>query len=178
MSNNNNAILPLPNASHFSFTRDKYDSCEYDQYLQESTAPFQWISDHVYENNSHCHVDQSPFLQGNNSGIQRSDIDVESELKNITRANSRCPDKKYNPSKHTVQTRDYLSNCLDSRLVPEYTRTDKPCNLPGVSTFNLSIHPLCNEIQDLQKIHLNSYSGVNTRLVTRDAYAKQMGRLQ
>jgi hypothetical protein len=173
-----NPILPLPNSSHFSFTRDKYDSCEYDKYLQESTAPFQWLSDSIYENNSHCLVDQSPFLQGSAYGIQRNDIDVDSELKNITRANSRCPDKKYDPSKHTVQTPPSFSNCQDSRLVPEYTRVEKPCNLSGVSTFHLSVHPLCNDLQDLQKIHLNSYSGVNTRLVTRDTFSKQHGRTQ
>jgi hypothetical protein len=174
-----NPILPLPNASHFSFTRDKYDSCAYDKYLEESTGSFKWLSDPIYENPIQCHIDQSPFMRGNHAhGIQRTDIDVESELLNITRYNSRCPEKKYDPSKNIVNTRAYPSNCQDPYLVPEYTRIEKPCNLPGVSTYHLSIHPLCDDIQDLHKIHLNSYSGTNTRLSSRDAYAQKMGRTQ
>lgn len=174
-------IPPLPKVQpHHSFTRDLYDSCEYEKYVQESTGPFNWLSQKVYENPAECHVDQSPYMRGvSANGIERNDIDIESELRNITRINGRCPEMKYDPSKHTVDTPEYKGDCRNSALVPEYTRMDRPCNvLSGVSTFNLSIHPLCKDLQDTQRIHRNSYIGANTRLITRDAYAQKMGRPQ
>lgn len=173
-------IAPLPKIQpHQSFTRDLYDTCEYDKYLQESTGSFKWLSQQVYENPTNCHVDQSPFLRGSAYGVERNDIDIESELRNITRVNSRCPELKYDPSKHSVKTHNYKDDCRESGLVPEYTRMDKSCSpLSGISTFNLSIHPLCKDLQDTQRIHLNSYIGANTRLMTRDAYSEKMGRKQ
>lgn len=172
-------IPPLPKmSSHFSFTRDKYDSCEYDKYLQETNGPYQWLAQNVYENKDECHVEQSPYMRGVAAhGINRNVIDIESELLNITRPNSRCPDLKYNPTIHKTKTPEYKKNCENTFLIPEYTRMDKPCNVFSGVTIN-RFHPLHSDLQDYNKIHRNSYVGQNTRLITRDAYAKKMGRPQ
>lgn len=172
------ALPKIQKESHFSFTRDKYDSCEYDKYLQESQGAFKWLSQNVYENPEQCHVEQSPYMRGVAShGIKRNNVDIESELLNITRQNGKCPDLKYNPQRDIVKTPEYLNDCKDSPLIPEYTRMDKPCNVFSGITIN-RFHPLCEDLQDYNKIHKNSYIGSNTRLQTRDAYSKKMGRSQ
>lgn len=179
MSAGKPTILPLPQAgTHYSFTRDIYDPCEYNKYKQESEGPFNWLSQPLYESQNECHVDQSPYMRSNESqGINRTNIDVESELLNITRASSRYPGDKYNPNIHKIQKPKYINDCQDTSLQTEYTRMDKPCNVfSGVSTLDLTLHPLCSDLQDYNKIHKNSYAGANTRLMSRDTYAKQMGR--
>lgn len=171
--------LPKMNSgTHYSFSRDIYDPCEYNKYLQESQGPFKWLAQPVYEQAGECHVNQSPFMRSNESqGINRNNIDVESELLNITRQNARCPEMKYNPNVHKIKAPTYKGDCVDSKLVPEYTRVDKPCNVfSGVSTLDLTLHPLCSDLQDYNRIHRNSYIGSNTRLLSRDTYAKLHNR--
>jgi hypothetical protein len=170
--------LPKINSgTHYSFTRDIYDPCEYKKYKQESEGPFKWLSQDVYEQQNECHVDQSPFMRNNESqGINRQNIDVESELLNMTRQLGRCPEMKYNPNDNVFVPK-YKTDCKDSRLVPQYTRVDKPCNVfSGVSTLDLTLNPLCSDLQDYNRIHRNSYIGSNTRLMSRDTYAKQQNR--
>lgn len=163
--------------SHFSFTRDKYDPSEYNKYLQESQGAFKWLSQNIYENPDHCHVQQSPYMRGVAAhGINRNSIDVESELLNITRQAGKAPHLKYNPKRDIIKTPKYLNDCQNnSPLIPQYTRMDKPCNTFSGISIN-RFHPLCEDLQDYNKIHKNSYIGTNTRLQTRDSYAKKMGR--
>ena len=171
--------LPKMNSgTHYSFTRDIYDPCEYNKYLQESEGPFKWLSQPIYEQQGDCHVLSSPFMRSNESqGINRPNIDVESELLNMTRQLGRCPEMKYNPITNKTVAPQYKNDCVDSRLIPEYTRVDKPCNVfSGVSTLDLTLNPLTKDLQDYQRIHRTSYIGTNTRLLSRDTYAKQQKR--
>ena len=68
-----------------------YDKCAYDKDLSESVAPLNYrMYSGAHENCNKCKHDKiyRPFDL----------VDQESELKNITRANTRCPEFKYNPN--------------------------------------------------------------------------------
>lgn len=74
-----------------AYNRLSYDNCAYQKRLYESTSPLLYrLYEGNYENCNKCTYKNQfwrPFDL----------VDVESELKNITRPNSRCPQLKYNP---------------------------------------------------------------------------------
>jgi len=86
--------------------RLRYDRCAYQKTLYESTGPLQYmLYEGAHENCGKCtHEDKfyRPFDL----------VDVESELKNITRPASQCPQFKYSPtckpSKMCVSTHDKM----------------------------------------------------------------------
>jgi hypothetical protein len=74
-----------------SFNRLRYDNCAYDRTLHESISPLTYqLYEGKFENGGKC-VYKSQFYRPFDL------VDVESELKNITRANSKCPENKYLP---------------------------------------------------------------------------------
>ena len=76
------------------FTGTLYDKCQYQRTLNESVSPLQYqLLFAKYENCNKCVYDDNSFYVKNNSQI----VDMESELKNITRRYSKCPQYKYNP---------------------------------------------------------------------------------
>lgn len=155
--------------SHFSFTRNSYDDCALDKKNQESTSPFKWITDSsVVESNQSCFLKASPFQQNPFKSIPVGSVDIESDLRGQTFRASKCATHKYNPNKATpVETK--INDCKDEGLIPSYTRLNKSCNvLSGVSINRF--HPLCEDVQDLFKIHKNDYIGINTRLQIKDTF--------
>jgi len=89
-----------------SFNRLKYDKCETDQYNRDTTGPG------IYQNNTpimcnNCFND-NPRIINQMTGVSVSKdkdwrfysgpIDVESELFNLTRRNTKCSSVKYNPN--------------------------------------------------------------------------------
>jgi len=71
--------------------RIKYDTCEYQKSLYESTKPLSFqMFEGKYNNCGRCVHDKiyRPFDL----------VDIESELKNITRPASKCAQFKYNPN--------------------------------------------------------------------------------
>lgn len=78
-----------------SFTRSQYDSCAYAKEIQESTSPLEYfLFKGKYENCKQCPV--GSFTNNLPFGPK---ADVESELFGITREQTRCPERKYNPNK-------------------------------------------------------------------------------
>lgn len=158
--------------SHFSFTRSKYDKCALDKKQQESTDPFNWITDNSNtEHKKQCFLSAaSPFMQNPFRSIPKDKIDIESDLMGYNFNLSQCPEFKYNPN--TQKNYDIPFNeCLDKQLVPEYTRINKPCNV--LSGININrFHPLCEDLQVPTKIHSNDFIGVNTRLQVKDNFKK------
>jgi hypothetical protein len=68
-----------------------YDKCAYDKNLSESVAPLNYrMYSGAHENCNKCVHDKiyRPFDL----------VDQESELKNITRLSTKCPEFKYNPN--------------------------------------------------------------------------------
>lgn len=68
-----------------------YDKCAYQKELYESTSPLTY---QLYEG-KHEHCEKCMYKKAFYRPFDL--VDVESELKNITRANSHCPQYKYNP---------------------------------------------------------------------------------
>ena len=76
-----------------SSNRLTYDYCAYRRRLKESTDPFRYRMDmNPHENCNKCVYDK--FYKPNDPEI----IDIESELKNINRPATKCPEFKYNPT--------------------------------------------------------------------------------
>jgi len=76
-----------------SSNRLPYDECSYAQKIGDSTSPFQYRTYMgAYENCEKCKYDKfwKPF--------DVEIVDVESELKNITRPSTKCANLKYTPS--------------------------------------------------------------------------------
>ena len=115
--------------SHFSFTRSSYDRCALEKKDEESSAPFKWMTDvNVSESKDVCFESTSPFMQNPFKSIPSSVVDIESDLKGHKFDISKCPTHKYNPEQS--EKIDFkLNECKENRLVPEYTRTKRPCNI-------------------------------------------------
>ena len=159
--------------SHFSFSRSIYDECEVKSSDEQSVAPFNWTTDPaVVENKMSCFHAASPYSHNPYKSIPVDAIDAESDLKNLTRNLSRCPEKKFNPAEALNVAFPTTAECKDTSLVPEYTRTNKSCNIFAGITIN-RFDPLFENHQELHKIHHNAFAGVNTRLQIKDAYKKQ-----
>jgi len=155
--------------SHFSFTRNSSDACALEQKNKESSAPFSWTTDSmIRESPQSCFLATAPFSHNPFKSIPKESIDLESELRGQTRLLSKCTNDKYTPNSSNAKWN--INECTDIRLAPEYTRVDKSCNLPGVSINRFQ--PLCEDPQLATQIHSNTYAGVNTRLLVKDATKK------
>ena len=125
------------------------------------------------ESNNSCFQNQPPFMHNQFYSIPAKTVDFESELRGQTRNSSRCPSHKFNPSTDKFDTDNVvpMNKCANNDLVPEYTRLNKSCNVfAGVSINRFDY--LCDDLQDITKIHGNSFIGSNTRLVIKDALKK------
>ena len=83
-----------------SFTKNKYDSC----FMQQTDTSNKSIFDYVVNSSPHISAQECadytpPFLAYIPTGVKAMNIDLENDLKGITRPNSKCNDCKYNPSK-------------------------------------------------------------------------------
>lgn len=156
-------------SAHFSFTRSLYDDCSLEKKQQESEGPFKYATDSsVVESKESCFLGAAPFQHNPFHSVPTSSVDIESELRLQTRPLSKCPSQKFDPNK-PYPLNYKINECTDTRLVPEYTRVDKPCNIFSGITIN-RFHPLCEDLQSIEKIHGNNYIGTNTRLQIKDAF--------
>ena len=119
-----------------SSNRLRYDECAYSKTLNESTSPFQYMMyDGKYDNCDKCKQDRfwHPF--------DKEVVDVESELKNITRPATKCPSLKYNPvckkSGQCISTYDpSVPVILDSNVCPIVFNNIKRQTNPGFNKLN------------------------------------------
>lgn len=156
--------------AHFSFSRSAYDQCALDKKNKESTAPFQWATDEsVVESKKACYLSASPFMHNPFNSIPSPFVDIESELKGQTRFLSKCPENKFNPNNYQIPQFSQLPDCIDKELVPEYTRLNRSCNILSEISIN-RFNPLCENLQQTNRIHSNEYTGTNTRLQIKDAF--------
>lgn len=157
--------------SHFSFSRSLYDDCAIAKKDVESTSSFQWITDkNTVESQESCFLGAAPFMHNPFKSIPAGSIDIESELRGQTRFLSKCPEQQYNPN--MAKPIDYkIKECVDIRLAPEYTRTNRACNILSGISIN-RFHPLCEDLQAITKISNNDIIGKNTRLAIKDATKK------
>ena len=153
--------------AHHSFTRAAYDECELKKQFAESTAQFDWATDYnVIESKESCFEATAPFMHNPFKSIPSDAVDIESELKGQTRNLSRCPENKFDPTKFKPINVE-LKECKDKSLVPEYTRSNRSCNvLSGISINRFN--PLCEDYT--VNVQSNTYIGSNTRLLVKDTF--------
>ena len=114
-----------------------YDQCEYDTRVAESTGTLAYMLDSsAYENNKQCRIELG-IVGGNNVSLTKGNlIDVESDLKGVTRKASLCPSRKY-------RTKCATSDCLSCQ--PENIVIDGPgCDKPREVDTDLVHLPSCN----------------------------------
>lgn len=175
-------------------TKSLYDTCNLRKKDQESMDPFKWVTDPLpYTATNACLPFQSPFIQKNN-GVPHSQIDTESQLRNQVSPLSRCPESRYDPTKrancsicencdsgipcgcdHCSDNVTVAQTCENNTLLPEYTRLQKPCNLPGQNIDRFHSLPDNPVGMDLKKIYSNDFIGQNTRQSVKDEYNSRKG---
>ena len=185
------SFIPYKNINQYnqSFTNIYYDNCALKKKELENIEHFNYTTDINYGiSNNACFENISPFMHTPTHAPIPNIVDTESELFGQTRKLTKsCPNESY-PLKKTITgcenyDKGYPCNCnycmnikhdmnmklCNKFLVPEYTRTNQPCNV--LSGININrFDTLCDDVQNIQTIQDNSYIGVNTRLAVRDAW--------
>lgn len=81
-----------------SFNRLMYDQCSYKKDLDQSVGTLGYLLNPVkYENCTKCRHEFGIVGGTAVSHIRGNLVDLENDLRNQTRPNSRCPSKKYTP---------------------------------------------------------------------------------
>ena len=157
-----------------SFNRLAYDTCAYEQVLNQSVGPGEYT---LNVPQAHCEPcfpsDPSVALQKQGvSTVGRSvfkNVEVESELKGQTRLASKCASENFMPNCQGPE----LSHYKDCFIPAEETRTTNPaCNLRGTGWNRWEW--LCLNPQD--NVSFDNYpngsfpfdANINNRLVVKD----------
>lgn len=116
-----------------SFTNLRYDNCDYKYQLKQSMTPLQYHLDPVkFENSMPCRIELG-IVGGNNVSLPRGNlVDVESELRGITRVASRCPEYLYN-NPCSQENGSNLLTCQDNRKF-----SNRDCTTIDYSKVHLS----------------------------------------
>ena len=191
-----------------SFNRLLYDSCEQELDMNESKAPGLYqINTPVICNNT---FDENPAIRMQKTGVSLNSgvdwrfysgpVDVESDLRNINRPISDCPEVNYNPScegcdstngepcgagvklgsSNNGKQRDW-QRCGDSNLVnfpnsffptedTRFSNSAKNLRGTGINRFN----PLCLDPQ--KKVFFPGVQHIPTRLVVKDNFKRAVPR--
>lgn len=150
-----------------SHTKTTYDDCTYKINLLQSISPCEYMVNRPGNTCEGYNHSQGGGLQYNYSGAGLCDslIDVDSEMKNITRKYSQCPSDKYIPS-----DKPYCNlNVRDTRdsdfLMPEPTLISNPKCTGRETTANrwqwLCINPQDSAIEKFDRL-------INNRLNVKD----------
>jgi hypothetical protein len=126
-----------------SWNRTKYDICAYNKDLSQSTSPINYALDPNKFYNCHDCRPELGLMSGNNVSVTGDNmVDLESDLFGITRANSKCPERKYIPHCH---------KCAETSGIP--------CQTGGCrKADNLSHLPTCRIIQYAPRIDHVGYN--------------------
>ena len=114
-------------------TRLMNDSCSVQRRLNEAMGPGNYILNTQTEPNEQCNYSQDPNYRVTNSNsnvpFQQSNVDIESELLNLTRYATDCPDLKYQMP-NDLQNSNF-NPCVNT-ISPDHTLLTNPsCNLRG-----------------------------------------------
>lgn len=79
-----------------SFTKTKNDSCFFNQQQSSNKSIFDYVvDDSKYINNNECNNYTAPFLTYIPTGVSTKNVDIENELKGMTRPYTRCTNCQY-----------------------------------------------------------------------------------
>ena len=81
-----------------SFTKTKYANCESEQQKQSNKSIFDYVLDNsMYVNKNECNNYTAPFLTYIPTGVSSKNIEIENDLKGISRIFTKCAKCKYMP---------------------------------------------------------------------------------
>ena len=156
-----------------SLNRLSYDTCHYTNFLSKSMKQGHYHLNTPPIDCEPCYPNHSTIRlqkRGNSMVKNAPMIDVNSELKGITRKLSKCDRSYYQPQKGKIQIgHKYIKNdiidykdcqkpSLDTRLI------DPPCTLRGTGWNRWE--PLCLNPQD--HVFIPFDTNINNRLVVKD----------
>jgi hypothetical protein len=130
-----------------SWERTKFDDGEYKHYIKETTGPLLYQLDpNKYYNCQECRPEQPGYI-GSGVSISKKNtlVDVENELKGITRRQTRDPKGKYLPCKKNDKNLFNLPSC--NILTDETRMTNPACNLRGTGVSQHVFYELCQDPQ-------------------------------
>jgi hypothetical protein len=149
-----------------SFNRLSYDTCQYKQVLCEATGPGQYVlntpkvtCEPCFTNNPNIRLQKT----GQSVSAKQNLIDINSELLNITRPNSKCPSRKF-----LVNCDNSVSqqvNAPSCEFPTDETRTSNPpSNLRGTGWNRWET--LCKNPQN--KVLVPFDFNIQNRLIVKD----------
>jgi len=107
-----------------SFTKNKYDSCFLKQYQQSNRSIFDYMVDNSkFVNKNECNNYTVPFLTYIPSGTPNLNVDIENELKGMSRPITKCTSCKYHPEDETLPQ---TSN-LKYKMYDQYPHNKQEC---------------------------------------------------
>jgi len=125
-----------------SWNRTTNDQCAYNKNMGQSTASLSYTLDaNKFYNQNDCR-NTLGLLGGNNVSLPLSNmVDVESDLFNITRQQSKCPERKYTPKAKPngnnpcgVNKLKHLQQCDMIHYTPRIDHVGYDLKYPGCST--------------------------------------------
>lgn len=120
-----------------SWSRIKFDQCAYQKQLSQSTSPINYSLDpNKFSNCNDCRIEFG-VIAGNDVSVTKGNmVDLESDLMNITRQHTKCPERQFLP---------YCEDCQNN--------PNMSCNNPSCKKIEQLKHlPSCNIAQPLQRI--------------------------
>lgn len=154
-----------------TLTRLDYDKCTYAHNLAQSVGPGQyWVKTPM----PHCEecISDDPRIRlnkhGNSKCADRPLIDVDSEVKNITRRASNCPlDKYVSRNKPHCAEIKHMRRCRDEVMMSEDTRySNPPCTLRGTHNGFNRWEWLCQNPQE--RVGMPFDVQINSRILSKD----------
>jgi hypothetical protein len=86
-----------------SFTKNKYDACFMKQYQQSNRSIFDYVIDNSrFVNKNECNNYTAPFLTYIPSGVPKMNVDIENDLKGMTKPVTKCSSCKYHPEDESL----------------------------------------------------------------------------
>lgn len=105
-------------------TKTKYDNCFINQQSESNKSIFSYILDDTkYINKNECNNYTPPFLTYNPTGVLPKSVDIENELKGITKPYTKCESCKYTPTNDKFE--DYKLN--DYKKMNIYPHNKEEC---------------------------------------------------
>lgn len=162
---------PAKPVTSYTFTRQRYDTCEAKESIARSTAPGRYS---MATTDVHCRrcYDPSPKVRIQRAGVSEAahygHTDTESELFNLSRSASHCPSKQYNPVSNAV-SRDallHMPDCAGLRIGEDSRLSNPPCNNRGIG-INRFEWP-CTNPQKAVEIPFDW--GIQARTVAKDTH--------
>lgn len=158
------------------FTRLNWDACTYQHNLKQSSGPGGYQLGTPMPSCHEC-LAADPRLRQTGSGVavcaDRPLVDVDSELRNITRPATNCPTGKYLPGVKGAAAKPPAcalrgpKRCRDEAITSEDTRlSNPPCTMRGTPNGFNRWEWLCQDPQERVAVPFDTL--VNNRLVVKD----------